>query len=127
MVIHPSGADIPRTHCDKRSRCRRVRVVAREHVRPGTVAPSDAHVDDAGARTNEGTTAMPRNEHEIDRFLRVFLLAPLFVVLAFLVGPSGFFAVLFFVLAAIMFVTGFAGSCLLYRVFGIDTTSWSRS
>ena len=64
---------------------------------------------------------MPRNEHEIDRQLRVFLLAPLFIALAFLAGPGGVLAIVLFALGAVMLLTGIVGFCPLYRVFGVTT------
>ncbi|MCB0880384.1 MAG: DUF2892 domain-containing protein [Thermoleophilia bacterium] len=59
------------------------------------------------------------NEHRIDRIVRMAILAPLFLLIGglFLEGAA---AAVFFVLAALMLVTGAIGFCPLYRVFGLN-------
>lgn len=66
------------------------------------------------------TKLLPRNEHGIDRILRV-VLGLAILPLAF-VGPQTPWAYL----GAIPLVTGLLGSCPLYTLFGISTCSIGR-
>ena len=57
----------------------------------------------------------------LDRALRGFVVAPIAIVLAVLVGAGSIGGILLFALAAIMLATGAAGFCPLYALFGLDT------
>lgn len=58
---------------------------------------------------------LPRNEHPIERLLRV--LVGIAIVSLFFVGPQSPWALLGF----IPIVTGLVGSCPLYTLFGVST------
>jgi hypothetical protein len=64
---------------------------------------------------------MSTNMSNLDRGLRSFLIAPLAIVLAVIVGAGSIVGILLFVLAAIMLATSAAGFCPLYRLLHIDT------
>lgn len=66
---------------------------------------------------------MIRNMGTTDRIVRAALVAPLLVVLAVLVGATTPGGVVALVVAAVLLGTAAAGSCPLYRLFGIDTCS----
>ena len=67
------------------------------------------------------TKLLPKNEHDIDRALRVLIgLGALTLVF---VGPQTPFGLL----GLIPLATGLIGSCPLYTVFGISTCSVKRS
>lgn len=70
---------------------------------------------------------MTKNMGPSDRKLRIFLVAPLLVVVGLLVGPAGWLAIVLYVLAAVMVVTSLAGSCPLYSVFGLRTCPLPQS
>jgi hypothetical protein len=57
-----------------------------------------------------------------DRVVRVVVATPAFWALGVMVGNGTPASVVFYVLAAIMLVTGLTGYCPLYRVFGDRTT-----
>jgi hypothetical protein len=61
------------------------------------------------------------NMSNLDRGLRSFLIAPLAIVLAIIVGAGSIVGILLFVLAAIMLATSAVGFCPLYRLLHIDT------
>ncbi|MFN7953744.1 MAG: DUF2892 domain-containing protein [bacterium] len=63
---------------------------------------------------------MPKNEHPIDRALRV--LAGLALVSLVFVGPHTAFGWI----GVIPLATGLVGSCPLYRIFGISTCPLPR-
>jgi hypothetical protein len=56
-----------------------------------------------------------------DRKLRAFVTAPVLVIGGILVGPAGWFALVLYALAGVMWVTSAVGSCPLYTVFGLRT------
>ena len=56
-----------------------------------------------------------------DRRLRLFVVAPVLVLVGLLVGPGGWVPVLLYVLAGVMAATSVVGSCPLYTLFGIRT------
>lgn len=64
---------------------------------------------------------MKLNMGTLDRRLRLFVLAPVLVIAGVVVGPTGVFAIVLYVLAAVMAATSMAGSCPLYTLFGIQT------
>lgn len=70
---------------------------------------------------------MIRNMGTTDRIVRAALVAPLLVVLAVLVGATTPGGVVALVVAAVLLGTAAAGSCPLYRLFGIDTCSRAGS
>lgn len=70
---------------------------------------------------------MNKNMGPADRKLRLFLLAPLLVAAGVLVGPTGWVALVLYVLAAVMVATSAAGSCPLYSMFGFRTCPLPQS
>ena len=54
-----------------------------------------------------------------DRKLRAFIVAPVLVVAGLLAGPTGWLAIVLYTLAAVMLATAVAGTCPLYRMFGL--------
>jgi len=64
---------------------------------------------------------MKVNMGPLDRKIRTFVVAPLLVILALVVGPGEVLGIIFFVLAAIMLLTSAVGSCPLYLPFGLNT------
>jgi Protein of unknown function (DUF2892) len=64
---------------------------------------------------------MSRNMSNLDRALRGFVVAPIAIVLAVLVGAGSLGGILLFALAAIMLATGAVGFCPLYALFRLDT------
>jgi hypothetical protein len=65
---------------------------------------------------------MARNMGVWDRALRIVVGTPVFWAIGVMVGNGTAGSVVFYVLAAIMLVTGLTGYCPLYRVFGDRTT-----
>lgn len=64
---------------------------------------------------------MTRNMGPLDRGLRAFVVAPVAIVVALLVGAGTIAGVVLFVVAAVMLVTGATGYCPTYTVIGIST------
>jgi hypothetical protein len=64
---------------------------------------------------------MTRNMSTLDRRLRAFIVAPLLVVIALLVGAGSVLGIVFFVLAGVMLATSSVGICPLYAVLHLDT------
>ena len=64
---------------------------------------------------------MTRNMGGFDRSLRAFIVAPVAIVLAFIVGASTVAGVVLFVLAGIMLATSAVGFCPNYVWLGIST------
>ncbi len=64
---------------------------------------------------------MIRNMGSYDRGVRAFVLAPLAVVLAFVVGAGALAGVILFVVAGIMLATAAIGFCPNYVWLGITT------
>lgn len=64
---------------------------------------------------------MTRNMGSIDRLLRAFVVAPLLVLTAVLVGTTTVGGIVALVGAVVMLGTAAAGSCPLYMLFGVDT------
>jgi hypothetical protein len=62
-----------------------------------------------------------KNMASFDRLLRAFLFAPIFIVLAFVVGAGSVLGIIFFVLAAVMLATSVVSFCPAYRVIGVST------
>lgn len=64
---------------------------------------------------------MIRNMGSVDRGVRAFLVAPVAIVLAFIVGAGTVAGVILFVLAAVMWATSAIGFCPNYVWLGITT------
>lgn len=64
---------------------------------------------------------MTRNMGAFDRGLRVFVIAPVAIVAAFLVGAGTIFGVILFVVAGIMLTTSVTAFCPTYTLIGIST------
>ena len=64
---------------------------------------------------------MSRNMSTLDRRLRAFLVAPLAVVIAVLVGAGSIAGIVLFAVAAIMLATSAIGFCPLYTLLHVDT------
>lgn len=69
---------------------------------------------------------MTRNLGNIDRMVRAFVVAPLAVIVAVLIGAGSIGGIILFVVAGIMLVTSAAGFCPLYRVLGLNTCAAPR-
>lgn len=70
---------------------------------------------------------MNKNVGSADRKLRAFVIAPVLIVAAVLVGPVGWLAIVLYILAAVMLGTAAAGSCPLYTLFGLRTCPMQRT
>ena len=64
---------------------------------------------------------MTRNMGALDRSVRAFVVAPIAIVLAFVVGAASVGGVILLVVAAIMVATSATGFCPAYVVVGIST------
>ena len=64
---------------------------------------------------------MSRNMSNLDRRLRTFVVAPVAIVIAILVGAGSIAGILLFAVAAIMLATSAIGFCPLYTLLHIDT------
>ncbi|CAB4710756.1 MAG: DUF2892 domain-containing protein [Actinobacteria bacterium] len=67
-----------------------------------------------------------KNMAGFDRLLRTFLVAPILIVLAFVVGAGSVLGIIFFVLAAVMVATSLVSFCPLYRLIGVSTCKTGR-
>lgn len=64
---------------------------------------------------------MTRNMGTYDRSLRAFVVAPVAIVVAFILGAGTLGGVILFVVAGIMLVTSGTGFCPNYILLGIST------
>lgn len=64
---------------------------------------------------------MTRNMGTTDRSLRAFVVAPLAIIIAFIVGAGTVLGVVLFVVAGIMLATSASGFCPTYTFLGITT------
>ena len=64
---------------------------------------------------------MSINMGSIDRMLRVFIVAPVAIVIALVAGAGSVAGIVLLAVAAIMLATSVVGFCPLYRLFGVDT------
>lgn len=64
---------------------------------------------------------MKVNMGSTDRKIRAFVVAPLLVILALVVGAGSVGGIILFVLAAVMLATSAVRSCPLYLPFGVNT------
>jgi hypothetical protein len=62
-----------------------------------------------------------RNMGTLDRALRAFIVAPVAIVAAFVVGAGTLVGVILFVVAGIMLATAVTGYCPTYTLLGIST------
>ena len=63
------------------------------------------------------------NMGSIDRVLRSFVVAPVAIVVAIVVGAGSVAGIVLLALAAVMLATSAVGFCPLYKALGIDTRS----
>jgi hypothetical protein len=64
---------------------------------------------------------MTRNMGALDRGLRVFVVAPVAIVLAFVIGAGTVGGIIVLVVAGIMLVSSAMGFCPTYTLIGIST------
>ena len=64
---------------------------------------------------------MTRNMGVLDRALRVFVVVPVAVVLAFNLGTASILGVILLVVAGVMLATSVVGYCPTYVLIGIST------
>jgi Protein of unknown function (DUF2892) len=64
---------------------------------------------------------MSRNMSNLDRGLRSFVVAPIAIVVAVLIGAGSIGGIVLFALAAIMLATSAVGFCPLYTLFRLNT------
>jgi DUF2892 family protein len=64
---------------------------------------------------------MTRNMGALDRGLRTFVVAPVAIVVAFIVGAGTIGGIILFVVAGIMLASSAVGFCPTYTVVGIST------
>jgi uncharacterized membrane protein len=64
---------------------------------------------------------MARNMSNLDRGLRSFVVAPIAIVVAVLIGAASIGGIVLFALAAIMLATSAVGFCPLYTLFHLNT------
>jgi hypothetical protein len=64
---------------------------------------------------------MSRNMSNLDRGLRSFVVAPVAIVIAVLIGAGSIGGIVLFALAAIMLATSAVGFCPLYTLFHLNT------
>jgi Protein of unknown function (DUF2892) len=64
---------------------------------------------------------MARNMSNLDRGLRSFIVAPIAIVVAVLIGAGSIGGIVLLALAAIMLATSAVGFCPLYTLFHLNT------
>ena len=64
---------------------------------------------------------MPRNMGVLDRGLRTFVVAPVAIVVAFIIGAGTVGGVILFVVAGIMLASSATAFCPTYTLIGIST------
>jgi len=67
------------------------------------------------------------NMGSIDRIVRAFVVAPVAIIVAIVVGVGSVAGIILLVLAAVMLATSAVGLCPLYKLFKIDTRPRSKS
>jgi Protein of unknown function (DUF2892) len=67
------------------------------------------------------------NMGSIDRLVRTFVVAPVAIVVAVVVGVGSVAGIVLLVLAGVMLATSAVGFCPLYKALKIDTRSRSGS
>ena len=66
---------------------------------------------------------MSVNMGSIDRVLRSFVVAPVAIVVAIVVGAGSVAGIVLLALATVMLATSAVGCCPLYKLVGLDTRS----
>jgi len=74
-----------------------------------------------------GLMMMKINMGSIDRIVRAFVVAPVAIIVAVVVGVGSVAGIILLVLAAVMLVTSAVGFCPLYKALRIDTRSHGGS
>ncbi len=69
---------------------------------------------------------MSVNMGAVDRVLRSFVVAPVAIVVAIVVGAGSVAGIVLLVLAALMLATSAVGFCPLYKLIGLDTRSFRK-
>ncbi len=64
---------------------------------------------------------MSKNMSNLDRGLRAFLVAPIAIVVAFVVGAGSILGIVLLAIAAIMLATSAIGYCPLYTLLHLNT------
>lgn len=64
---------------------------------------------------------MKPNLNRIDRNARLFAIAPIAAILAFVVGVGSIAGIILLVVAGAMVATSLVGFCPLYRIFNFST------
>jgi hypothetical protein len=64
---------------------------------------------------------MNRNMSNLDRGLRTFVVTPILIVAAILLGAGSIAGIVLFVLAGVMLATSAVGFCPLYTLFHVTT------
>ncbi len=64
---------------------------------------------------------MTRNMGTLDRGLRTFVVAPVAIVLAFVIGAGTVGGIILFVIAGVMLTTAVTAFCPTYTLIGIST------
>ena len=64
---------------------------------------------------------MARNMGAVDRGLRAFIVAPVALVVALLIGAGTLVGIILFVVAGVMLLTAAVGFCPTYTVLGMTT------
>jgi Protein of unknown function (DUF2892) len=67
---------------------------------------------------------MSTNMGSVDRSVRAFVVAPVLVAVAFVVGVGSVAGIVLLALAAVMLATSAVGFCPLYKLVGLDTRSF---
>jgi Protein of unknown function (DUF2892). len=70
---------------------------------------------------------MSSNMGSIDRLVRAFIVAPVAIVIAVVVGVGSVAGIVLLALAAVMLATSAVGFCPLYKLVGLDTCSLRRA
>lgn len=64
---------------------------------------------------------MKRNVGTVDRLVRALIVAPVLIVVGFVLGVGSLFGILAFVVAGVMLATAALGFCPGYVPFGLST------
>ena len=85
---------------------------------PVVVGPDESTL---GPSADEEERTVTKNMGTVDRWVRGIVVAPLLVVLGFVVGAGSVLGAVMFVLAAVMVATALVGFCPLYKPIHLDT------
>jgi len=70
---------------------------------------------------------MKVNMGSIDRIVRTFVVTPIAIIVAIVVGVGSVAGIVLLALAAVMLATSVVGFCPLYTLVGLDTRSLRKS